>query len=218
MRHVSLAVIAVAMLSACADSPTSPTNRAPAVPPTDAAPILNLTPLSKYANGTYAAALKANVLGLTARAGEAGPTGPGGGSESNSALTIGLPNVLWTSVLNGEVWANQYHSYAKASVDELKLNLVGLQLRATVLKSEAVAGCGPNKPYGSSSIVGLTINGKPIVITGAPNQTIPLLVGKVVINEQQPYYNGIRIRALHVTVLGVADVAVAESAAPLFYC
>ena len=220
MRHLSLAVLAVAVLSACdATSPTSPTSRAPTANKPDESSILNLLPLSpKYNYGTSAAALVANALGLSVKAGTAGPTGPGGGSESNTAITAVLPKILLTNVLNGEVWANKYHAYAASSVDKLYLNLVGIEISASVLASKALSGCTAI-PVGSSSIASLTINGKQIAITGEPNQTIPLLLGKIVINEQLPFSkDGIRVRALHIVIYGIADIAVAESAAPLYTC
>ena len=223
VRQLSFAVTALVLVAACDNAgPTSPTQHATTKgPPAEAAPIINLLKLpllpSKYKVGVHAVALSANVLGIAAKAGEAGPTGPGGGSEKNSALTVTIPNLLWTSVLNGEVWANQYHSFAASSIDELKLKLPGiLELYASVLASKAAANCGGGPVTGNSSIAKLVINGQPIVITGQPNQTIWLGIAKIVINEQQPFYNGIRVRALHVEALGVADVVVAESAAPLF--
>ena len=216
MRHVSLAFAAVALLAACDNAgPTSPST--PAAPPTDAAPLLGLFP-PKDVPGTRAIALEATALGLTVKAGEAGPLPmPEGGSEKNSALTAGLPNVLYTSVLNGEVWANRYHARASSSVDQLTLNLVGLKLTASVLAANSHADC-TGEALGGSSVAGLTINGKSIAITGLPNQTIPLLIGKIVINEQLPWNNGIRVRALHVVVYGVADVVVAEAASPRLTC
>ena len=221
MRQLSFAVTALVLVAAC-DSPTAPTQSAtPQTVPSEASPILGLLNgllPSKYKVGVHAVALSANVLGIAAKAGEAGPTGPGGGIESNSALTITIPKTLWTSVLNGEVWANQFHSYAASSVDELKLDLLGINIYATVLAAKSGAGCGGDLPWGNSTIAQLYINGKAIDITGKPNQTISLGLVKIVINEQQPFYNGLRVRALHVVALGVADVIVAEAAAPLFYC
>jgi hypothetical protein len=222
VRQLSFAVTALVLVAAC-DSPTAPTPTAtPKAVPAEANPILGLLPLngllpSKYKVGVHAVALSANVLGITAKAGEAGPTGPGGGSEKNTALTITIPNLLWTGILNGEVWANQYHAFAASSIDELKLKLPGLlELYASVLASKAAANCGGGPITGNSSIAKLVINGQPIVITGQPNQTIWLGIAKIVINEQVPYYNGIRVRALHVEALGVADVIAAEASAPLF--
>jgi hypothetical protein len=219
MRHVTLALAVVTVLAACDNAgPTSPV--APTTPngPGASSTLGLLFPPKTYPGTTRAIALEATALGLTVKSGEAGPLpSPEGGSESNSALTAGLPNILYTSVLNGEVWANRYHSRASSSVDKLALNLAGLQLTAAVLAAESHADC-TGEALGNASVASLTLNGKPIAITGLPNQTIPLLIGKVVINEQQPWNGGVRVRALHVVVYGIADVVVAEAASARLTC
>ena len=221
VRQLSIALAAVVVLTACDNAgPTSPSTTRPSTPNApDAAPILNLPLFGGQSSGpsTHAVALSANALGLVIKSAEAGPFGLEGGSESVSALTATLPNILSTGVLNGDVWANRYHSRASSSVDQLWLNLVGLKLTASVLAAKTAADC-EGDVVGSSSVASITINGKTIAITGQPNQTIPLLVGKVVINEKQPYNNGIRVRALHVVVNGIADVVVAEAASPRLGC
>jgi hypothetical protein len=65
---------------------------------------------------------------------------------------------------------------------------------------------------GRSYIDNLAINGVPIVVTGNPNQTIPIPGGQVVINEQTTSQNGTTVvNALHVTVNGVADVVISAA-------
>lgn len=218
MRHVTLALVAVTLLAACDNAgPTAPA--APVQPNATASNTLGLLfPPKNDVGTTRAIALEATALGLTVKSGEAGPLpSPEGGSEKNSALTAGLPNILYTSVLNGEVWANRYHSKASSSIDQLTLNLVGLKLTASVLAASSHADC-TGEAEGASSVAAITINGKSIAITGLPNQTIPLLIGKVVINELQPWNGGVRARALHVVVYGVADVVVAEAASARLTC
>ncbi len=60
-------------------------------------------------------------------------------------------------------------------------------------------------------ITGLNINGAPIVVTGAPNQTINLLLAKIVINERTTKISGnsgsIHTAALHITAAGLVDVS-----------
>ncbi|TLY26357.1 MAG: hypothetical protein E6K64_01565 [Nitrospirae bacterium] len=68
---------------------------------------------------------------------------------------------------------------------------------------------------GSSDIGGLSINGIPIFLTGGPNQTIDIIGGRVVINEQQTSPGGtITVNALHVIVDGVADVYARDGGEP----
>jgi hypothetical protein len=67
---------------------------------------------------------------------------------------------------------------------------------------------------GSSNIDGLSVNGMPIPVTGAPNQTIGIPGGSLVLNQQQTLADGtIVVNALHAVVSGVADVTVASSMA-----
>jgi hypothetical protein len=73
----------------------------------------------------------------------------------------------------------------------------------------------PPAVSGSSQIVALTINGATIAVSGEPNQTIPLLNGWVVINEQQSSLSGptgdITVNALHIVVNSLADVVISSA-------
>src|SRR5204862_180139 len=78
-------------------------------------------------------------------------------------------------------------------------------------RAAAILGGGS---AGDTTIDGLSINGAPITVTGQPNQTIPLLGGRVVINEQQAMFpSGMAVNALHVVIDGVADVVIASATA-----
>ncbi len=68
-------------------------------------------------------------------------------------------------------------------------------------------------PTGSSEISGLSINGRPVVVTGLANQTINLLGGRIVLNEQTSGATGTVVNAIHLVVNGIADVVVASAAA-----
>jgi hypothetical protein len=68
---------------------------------------------------------------------------------------------------------------------------------------------------GSSELDNLIINGAPVPVTGAPNQTIPILGGSVVINQQSASAGGMVVNALRVIVDGVADVAVGSVTAAI---
>ena len=69
---------------------------------------------------------------------------------------------------------------------------------------------------GAVNIDGLSVNGLPIPVTGLPNQTVTIPGGRVVINEQQSSPTGIIVNALHVIVVGVADVVIASAKAGIF--
>src|SRR5256885_7446550 len=80
--------------------------------------------------------------------------------------------------------------------------------------AQAEARCtgGGATTSGSSEIAELTINNQTIVVSGQPNQTIPLLNGQVVINEQPTAPPGaLTVNALHVVVPGVADVVISSA-------
>jgi hypothetical protein len=96
------------------------------------------------------------------------------------------------------------------------LNLLcgGVLIKADLIQSHAyVSGSGGLAPVatGSSQLVNLVIAGTPIVISGKPNQTIKLPVGKVVINEQSQSVGAMTVTALHVVITGIADVQLARS-------
>src|SRR5437870_3355734 len=80
----------------------------------------------------------------------------------------------------------------------------------TATQAKAVTGTGGS---GSSEIDGLSINGIRVPVTGDPNQTIPIVGGAVILNEQQTGAGGAVVNALHVIVSGVADVVVASATA-----
>jgi hypothetical protein len=61
----------------------------------------------------------------------------------------------------------------------------------------------------------LVIDGKAIVVSGYPNQVIPLLVGKIIINEQKTTANSITVNALHVSIPLVADVVISSAHADI---
>src|SRR5207244_2208892 len=79
--------------------------------------------------------------------------------------------------------------------------------------AHARADCGSGSPTvsGRTEIDGLVVNGLSTIVTGAPNQTISLLGGAMMIlNEQTTsLQNGsITVNAIHVTVPGVTDVII----------
>jgi hypothetical protein len=107
---------------------------------------------------------------------------------------------------------------ASSSVANLVLVAGTAVIKANVLSSHAEASCGPGGAFltGGSQVVGASLNGLPITIPpGDATVTIPLLTGKLVLNEKDTSHAGKLIRrALHlVTPLGLADVVIAESEA-----
>jgi len=117
-------------------------------------------------------------------------------AEVPSATTIGYPDQV-DSV---------------ASLGNLALSIAGSTIGADLLTSQASAilnGGGA----GSSSVSNLLLNGAPVPVSGAPNQTVSIPGGQMVINEQLTSPTGIVVNALHITVGGVADVVIASAVA-----
>jgi len=76
-------------------------------------------------------------------------------------------------------------------------------------QAQAAAGSAS----GSSVLGNLTLDGVPVDVSGAPNQTISILGGRLVINEQTPTAGGIVVNALHLVVDGIADVVLGSATA-----
>ncbi|HYS51309.1 MAG TPA: choice-of-anchor P family protein [Burkholderiales bacterium] len=118
--------------------------------------------------------------------------------EALHAVTIGYPDQI----------------DSEASLAALALNVAGTSIGAAFVMSRATATA--SNAAGVSNIDGLSVNGAPIAVTGAPNQTIGIPGGLLVLNEQQSLSDGtLVVNALHAIVSGVADVAVASAMAGL---
>src|SRR2546425_501807 len=66
----------------------------------------------------------------------------------------------------------------------------------------------------ASAVLGnLTLDGVPVDVSGAPNQTIAFPGGQLVINEQTATAGGIVVNALHLVVYGIADVVLGSATA-----
>ena len=143
---------------------------------------------------------------------DTGPVSSSGGELEASLLDYPIPGVidpldgaLHATVLHAAVHARGNKSHAEATVADFALTAAGQQLGATFLASRADATCNGNTASvsGSSEIVGLTLNGQTVAITGGVDQTITLLgVGAIIINEQvggaSANHGDITVNALHI--------------------
>jgi hypothetical protein len=121
--------------------------------------------------------------------------------------------LLGTEALQADTigWPDEVDS--EASLAGLNLTVAGIPISADFVRASAVAIAG-TVGSGTSEIDNLAINGVPITVTGAPNQTIPIPGGQLVINEQTISSAGSAVvNALHVTVNGIADVLIASATA-----
>jgi hypothetical protein len=165
-----------------------------------------------------ATVVKATVLGISTTLVNAGPLPPSGGAEEASLVNASVPGLLTAEVLHATTVGQGNSSQSEASVAELALTVGGNSISAGFLEASATAMCtdAGATASGSSDIATLSLNGQTIAISGAPNQTVPLLNGRVIINEQTSDGPGdITVNALHVIVDGIADVVISSAHADI---
>jgi hypothetical protein len=158
--------------------------------------------------------VRATILAVNTTLADTGPLPPSGGALETSLLTVQIPGTLTAEVAHASTAGQSGAVRSEASVSNLNLSVGGNTLIADVVFSQASVECG-QKPSGHTQIVGLVINGQKIAVTGAPNQTIALPNGRVVINEVSSSASGdtreITVNALHVIVDGIADVVISHA-------
>ncbi len=162
------------------------------------------------------------LIDITTTVSDTGPLPSSGGALQTSLLSISFPGLLTADVAHATTIGQADRARSEASVADVTLTAGGNTIAASLLRSSAMAVCTTGGPAvsGSSEIAELVINGQTIAVSGQPNQTITLPVGKVIINEQSSSVNGntgsITVNALHVivpAVLGVAGADVVVSSA-----
>lgn len=141
------------------------------------------------------------------------PPGSTGALEASSVAGT-VPSLVSGDSLHATVIGLPDQASSEASLGSLGLSVAGNTISADFImaRARAVSGAGGS---GSSDIDGLSINGVRVPVTGAPNQTIPIVGGAVILNEQQIGAGGAVVNALHVIVAGVADVVVASATAAI---
>ncbi len=163
-----------------------------------------------------AKAVRATTFGLlggttTTLASTGALGGPGDGLDATQ-VTASVSSLLSGEVLRAvtTAWTDQVAS--EASLASLDMTVAGIGITADFVQATALALLG-EAGSASSLISNLSINGVPIDVTGAPNQTIAIPGGRVVINEQRVSSASTTVNALHAVVTGVADVVVASATA-----
>jgi hypothetical protein len=161
----------------------------------------------------HARAVQTTILGSTTVLSDTGTLSGSDDALQASQVTGGVPSVLTAEALHAATigWPDQ--AAAEASLAALRLTVAGTGISAGFVMARAAAILGGGSA-GDTTIDGLSINGVPITVTGQPNQTIPLLGGRVVINEQRAMFpSGMAVNALRVVIDGVADVVIASATA-----
>ena len=163
-----------------------------------------------------ATGVRATVLGITAVVADTGPLPESGGAREASLLNVSAGG-LSAEVVHASTVGQGDGTRSEASLASASLALEGNTVSATFLAARASAVCTDQGPQisGGSEVADLVVNGQSIAVTGAPNQTIPLLVGSIIINEQKGSTTAttgeMTVNALHVLIPGVADVVIASA-------
>jgi hypothetical protein len=150
--------------------------------------------------------------GITTVLGGTGPLTGTPGALDASALTGQISGLVNAEVLHAATVGDPGRVDSEASIANVALDVPGITLDAdfVIAQATAVPGAGG---AGSAAINNLLINGVPVAVSGAPNQTIALPVGRVVVNERISSPTGIVVNALHVTVPGAVDVIICSASA-----
>ena len=137
--------------------------------------------------------------------------GPGDGLDATQ-MTGSVSSLFSGEVLRAVTTAWPEQVVSEASIASVGMSVAGTGITADFVQARAQALAGQART-GSSLISNLSINGKPIDVTGEPNQTIAIPGGRLVINEQRDSGVGTTVNALHAVVAGIADVVVASATA-----
>lgn len=171
--------------------------------------------------GGRGTAIKASVLGVPILLSDTGPLPRSGGNMEASSLKATVPGLLTADVLRAAAVGENDRTHSEASVTNFSITVEGNTIASSYLLARAVAVGGPGDPAirGESEIVGLVINGETIVVSGAPNQSLALPNGQVVLNEQQGRVadnaGDITVNALHVVIKEAADVLISSAHASI---
>jgi hypothetical protein len=159
-----------------------------------------------------AKAAQATLLGSTTVLADTGSlSGANDALEASSAVGS-VPSLLSADSLHAATIGSAEGTASEASLGSLGLSVGGTTLSADFVMARAVEAAGA-PGSGTSEIDGLTINGVPVAVSGAANQTVPFAGGTLILNEQQIGSSGAVVNALHLIVTGVADVVIASATA-----
>ena len=132
----------------------------------------------------------------------------------DASMDVGsVPSTLSAEVLSAATYSYPDEVDSYSSLGNLEANVAGVAITADSIVAQASQVLGA-AGGGTSYLDNLSINGMPVAVTGAPNQTIWVPGGQVVINEQTISPTGTAVvNALHVIVSGVADVVLGSATA-----
>lgn len=165
-----------------------------------------------------AVGVQASVLGASVIAPEPQVTLPalGGGPFEASRGPVGVPGVVGVGpfhVSTGGVFLGTLRARASSSAESKLISLAGGLVKAAGALSRCDSGVAGST--GSSTVRALTVAGTSITTKPAPNTTIPLPGGSLVLNEQvhsdSVGSTMITVNAIHLTLLTGTEVIVSQS-------
>jgi hypothetical protein len=168
--------------------------------------------------GGAASALEATVLGSRTVLASTGPLDGVDDLREASLPSVSVPLVGGAAVLHAASGGSSGAAGAgdsvasEASLADLGLSVAGATIEAGFVMARSLATAGA-APVGVAEVEGLAVNGSPVTAGGAPNQVIPILGGRLIVNEQVTTPDGLVVNALHLVMDGVADVIVASARA-----
>ena len=198
--------------------------RGPAFAAVGAAVLLATTliaPALGSSSNTYsgqATVVRTTVLGASIVLADTGPLPSNGGSRDATLFTASVPGLLTADLLDATTVGDGDISHSHASVADVDLTVASQRIGATLLAADATASCSGGSPSttGTSDVLGLTVNGQTITVTGKPNQTETLPGLTVIVNEQRSNGPGdITVNALHIIAPGIADVVISSAHADI---
>jgi hypothetical protein len=157
-----------------------------------------------------------NVLGMPATWGDTGELPEEGGARESSFLALGGVDGVSGEIGHAAVVGQVDRTRSETSVGNVSLTANGVLIEAGFAMARALAvfeADGGTGLAGASEIGDLNVNGTPVVVTGEPNQTVALPVGRLVINERILTATSITVNALHLVLDGGADIVVASARA-----
>jgi hypothetical protein len=187
----------------------------------------NLTTTTKYTGRAIALQMVAPQTGadpapaqVVADSGAAPVTGGEVHSFFNDAASIpGVTAKALDAVTIGSGGKNRTQS----SMAHLEAKLGPHRISALWVESEAAAATEDRKisAKGRSTVEGLTVDGQPVAVTRAPNQTVTFPDGYLVINEQSgansAHFGSLTVNALRLFVVGSGNLIAASSKAEVIY-
>jgi hypothetical protein len=168
-----------------------------------------------------AQAARGSALGTTTLISDTGSLPSSGGKREKILLSAEAAGVLQAGVASASTVGFGNKVVSSASIANLRLDVGGNLITARLLTSRAMAVQVSGTPMidGDSLILGLRVNGKDIVVSGAPNQKIALPNGRILINQHfRADSASLTVIALRVMVDGVADILIARANAGLGGC